>query len=104
MSKIVNLGINVDVFQLVKSVVNVTQNTSFNEKWYDNNKGRWISCQVGGYLISANFHSTQQHSATVIGSSQCKSTAPPGKWAVAFTNNSMFGGNKTSYDFGSHLL
>ena len=62
-----------------------------------------VSCQSNGLVISANYHSTQQHSATVQGSSTCKSIAPPGYWAVAYSKNKIFGVTKTFYDFGPHL-
>ena len=103
MSKTLNFGINIDATQIIQTIVNTTQKSSYNDRYIDNNQGRWISCQAGGFLISACYHSTQQHSATVIGRAQCKSIAPPGQWAVAYTNNRMLGGNKTFYYFGPHL-
>ena len=104
MSKTFSFGINVDLGQIIRDIAGAVENRSYSSKYYDNNNGRWFSCQAGGLVICGNYHATQQHSATAQGTSTSKSTVPAGEWAVAYAKNNIFGGNKTFYDFGPHLM
>ena len=112
MSKNVSLSINVDVNQLISQVTNATNRNSLNDRYFDNNEGRFVSCQANGILIAACYHKTKNHSATcevhnnftknfgvgdrVVRSS--KSNAPPGIWAIAYCDSGKLGGDKTFYD------
>lgn len=74
----------------------------FNDIWLDNGAARWISCQSEGLVISACYHRTKWHSATVqtgIGPffHEVKSRAPPGQWAVAWQNAN--GRDMVFYDY-----
>lgn len=112
MSITVNFNINVDVNKLIEQVGSSSNRTSYNDKYFDNNQGRWISCQADGILYSMCYHKTKQHSATcevhnnftqklgvddkIVRSS--KSEAPPGLWAIAYCNSGKLGGDKTYYN------
>ena len=112
MSKTINLNINVDVNKLIEQVVSSTERNSLNDRYFDNNQGRFISCQAGGKLISMCFHQTKQHSATCevhnnftknfgVGDKvvrSAKSEAPPGRWAIAYCDSGRLGGDKTFYN------
>ena len=112
MSKQVSLNINVDVNKLIEQVVSSTERNSLNDRYFDNNQGRFISCQAGGKLISMCFHQTKQHSATCevhnnftknfgVGDKvvrSAKSEAPPGRWAIAYCDSGRLGGDKTFYN------
>ena len=112
MSKQVSLNINVDVNKLIEQVVSSTERNSLNDRYFDNNQGRFISCQAGGKLISMCFHQTKQHSATCevhnnftknfgVGDKvvrSAKSEAPPGRWAIAYCDSGKLGGDKTFYN------
>ena len=91
---------------------NRTERNSLNDRYFDNNQGRFISCQAGGKLISMCFHQTKQHSATCevhnnftknfgVGDKvvrSAKSEAPPGRWAIAYCDSGRLGGDKTFYN------
>ena len=112
MSKTINLNINVDVNKLIEQVVSSTERNSLNDRYFDNNQGRFISCQAGAKLISMCFHQTKQHSATCevhnnftknfgVGDKvvrSAKSEAPPGRWAIAYCDSGRLGGDKTFYN------
>lgn len=100
MSTNVNLNINVDVAELVKTAINITPKTqSYNSRMIDNNNGRFVSMQTNGLVISACYHKTKNHSATAQSMGTAKSTAAPGTWAVAYINSSPLAVDKTFYDF-----
>ena len=116
MSKNLNLSISVDVNKLLEQIgaaaKSIINRNSYNEKYFDNNQGRWISCQSNGILYSMCYHKTKQHSATcevhnnftknigvpdkIVRSS--KSEAPPGLWAIAYYDSGKLGGDKTYYN------
>ena len=112
MSKTVSFNISVDVNELIKQVCSATNRSSLNDRYFDNNQGRFISCQSDGKLISMCYHKTKQHSATCevhnnftknfgVGDKvvrSAKSEAPPGKWAIAYCDSGKFGGDKTFYN------
>ena len=112
MSKNVSLDINVDANQLINQVTTATNRNSLNSRYFDNNQGRFISCQSGGILIAACFHTSKNHSATCevhnnfrqkFGAPDeivrtAKSDAPPGVWAIAYCDSGKLGGDKTFYD------
>ena len=97
------LSITVSVAELIKAVVGlVPEKSSYNDRTLDNGNARWISCQTGGKVISACYHKTKEHSATVqtglLIKHEAKSVAPAGKWAVAVLNSEL-GVDKTFYNF-----
>lgn len=104
MSCTLALNINVDVAELVKIALKTAPSKlSYSSQTLDGGNGRWISCQTGGKVISACFHKTKNHSATVQTGiwpfiHQSKSTASPGEWAVAYRNSEP-GVDKTLYNF-----
>lgn len=99
-----SLNINVDVAELVKIALHcVPPKMSYNDRVLDNGNARWISCQAGGKVISACYHKTKEHSATVQTgiwplNHEAKSTASAGQWAVAYLNSEL-GVDKTFYNF-----
>ena len=111
-SKALHFGIDIDPEEIVKSVTSATERESFNSRYFDNDDGRYISCQVDGKLISASYHETKHHSATcevhnhfrqMFGAEDeivrsAKSDAKPGEWAVACCTAGKLGGNKTYYN------
>ena len=113
MSKNVKLDMKVDVNELIRQIGSLTDRTSINDQYLDNNQCRWISGQSNGILYSMCYHQTKQHSATcevhnnfrkMFGAKdevvrRSKSEAPPGEWAIAYCNSGKFGGDRTSYDF-----
>ena len=113
MSKTVSFNIDVDANKLIEQVGSATNRNSYNDRYFDNNNGRWISCQANGILYSCCFHKTKNHSATCevhnnftknfgVGDKivrSAKSTAPPGKWCIAYCDSGKLGGDKTFYDF-----
>ena len=112
MSITVNFDINVDANTLIQQVGSATNRSSYNDRYFDGNQGRWISCQSDGILYSMCYHKTKQHSATCevhnnftknfgVGDKivrSAKSEAPPGKWAIAYCNSGKLGGDKTYYN------
>ena len=42
MSKTFQFGINVDISNIIKDITGIFEKSSFSEKWYDNNQGRWL--------------------------------------------------------------
>ena len=112
MSKVVNFSISVDVNKLIEQIGSITGRNSLNDRYFDNNQGRFISCQAGGILYSMCYHKTKQHSATCevhnnftqkLGAGDkivrsAKSTAPPGQWAIAYCDSGKLGGDKTYYN------
>lgn len=98
---------------LLTFFTSATERESFNSRYFDDDDdGRYISCQVDGKLISANYHETKHHSATcevhnhfrqMFGAEDeivqsAKSDAKPGEWAVACCTAGKLGGNKTYYN------
>lgn len=112
MSLNVNLPINVDANKLIEQIGTASNRNSYNDRYFDDNNGRWISCQANGILYSMCFHKTKQHSATcevhnnftknffvpdhVVRSA--KSEAPPNQWAIAYCDSGKLGGDKTYYN------
>lgn len=115
MEKSLKLDMNVDINKLIDQacgLANVTQRGKYQSQTIDNNKGRWVTAQSDGKLISACFHESKNHSATcevhnnftknfgvpdhVVRSA--KSTAGPGEWAVAMVDSGKLGGDKTYYN------
>ena len=112
MSKILNLNITVAADELINLVARTMKRNSLSDQYFDNNQGRFISCQAGGILYSMCFHQTRQHSAIcevhnnfkkMFGAEDkivrsAKSTAPPGQWAIAYCDSGRFGGDKTDFE------
>ncbi|KAH0793658.1 hypothetical protein GPJ56_002379 [Histomonas meleagridis] len=112
MSMNISLNINVDANKLIDQVACATNRSSINDRYFDNDNGRFISCQSDGKLIAACFHKTKSHSATcevhnnftknfgvpdhIVRSA--KSSAPAGVWAVAYCDSGKLGGDKTFYN------
>ena len=100
---VINLGITVDVNKLLSQIGEALNASSCQSQLIDNGEGRWISSQANGKVISACYHKTKNHSATVETGGQgpfytCqKSTAGPGEWAVAKVGSR--GWDRTHYDF-----
>ena len=102
MPVITNLNINADAGDILKTVLGmVPSRESYNDQWKHNGDARWISYQTGGMVVSAYFHKTKFHYATVqtglVWKREAKSSAPAGQWAVA-SINSIMGGDRTYYD------
>ena len=94
-----NLNVDVNVNDLLRQIAGFAP-SSYNDRYPDG--GRWISVQSDGIVISAYFHPTKWHSATVKTGFRhdrvAKSEAPPGKWAVAQIKRDIFGGDQTFYN------
>ena len=64
--------------------------------------GRFISVQRDGMLISAYYHPSRNHTATVVTGrvfdKKDKASAPPGRWAVATIYRDISGRDRTFYD------
>lgn len=106
MSKSLNLNLNidVDVAELIKTVSGLipTRESYSDDQTLDGGNARWISCQYDGKVISACYHKSKNHSATVqtgLLKRQAKSSAPAGKWAVAMVNSEPFGVDRTFYNY-----
>ena len=113
MSKILNLNINIAADELINLVAGKLKRNSLSDQYFDNNQGRFISCQTGGILYSMCFHQTKQHSAKcevhnnftkMFGAQdkivrEAESIAPPGQWAIAYCDSGKLGGDKTSYKY-----
>ena len=101
MAFVFNFNIDVDVFKIFECIGAVR--SSYKSEILDNGNGRWISCQENGQVISACYHKTKNHSATVetggMGPffNSKKSTAGPGEWAVAIVGSR--GWDRTYYNF-----
>ena len=98
-----SLNINVDVVELIRTVVGlVPARSSYNDRSLDGGNARWISCQTDGKVISACYHKTKWHTATVqtglLIKHEAKSRAPAGQWAVAMLNSEL-GVDKTFYNW-----
>lgn len=98
-----SLNINVDVVELIRTVVGlVPARSSYNDRSLDGGNARWISCQTDGKVISACYHKTKRHTATVqtglLIKHEAKSEAPAGQWAVAMLNSEL-GVDKTFYNW-----
>ena len=105
----VNLGINADVNEILKAAFKAMgktfvkpSSTGYQVRYPDGTNSRWISAQYSGLLISAYFHKTKSHSATVVPksllfSTKYRSEAPAGKWAIA-VSDATYMGDKTYYD------
>ena len=105
-------SINVDLNQLINQVASATNRNTLNNYYFDGGKGRYISVQSGGKLISACYHTSKFHSATcevhngftgMFGIPdhivrKARSEAPPGKWAIACCDSGRLGGDKTFYN------
>ena len=97
-----NFNINVDANDLLNRV-GLAGRCSYQSQYLDNGNARWISCQSGGKVISACYHKTKSHSATVETGGQGpfytknQSTAGPGEWAVAVVGSR--GWDRTHYNF-----
>ena len=107
----INLNIDVDVNELITQATGMNQRSSYNDRYFDDNKGRFISMQRGGKIIACCFHKTKNHSTTgqvhnkvgqlFVGPQivrQAQSTAPPGRWAIAYCDSGRLGGDQTFYD------
>ena len=106
-----DLAINVDVNKLLEQVFSAAKkaftkppSTSYQVRYPDGSNSRWISAQYNGLVISAYYHKTKWHSASVqsgaIIKKKYRSEAPKGQWAVAFcdSDTSIFSIDKTFYD------
>ena len=111
----VNLNFNIDInpVEIAKSIGKSLERLSVNDNGLiDGGKGRFISMQGDGVLCAAFYHSTKPHTATCevhnnftknfgVGDHvvrSAKSSAGPGKWAVAYTKSGQFGGDRTFYN------
>ena len=99
-SRVVNLGCNVDINELLRQVSGSIKASSYQSKYFDNNHGRFISVMDGSTVLAASWHDSCWHTATAQGSMSktAKSDAPPGQWAVAYVSQGLMG-NKTFYDW-----
>lgn len=112
MSKNVSFDISVDANKLIDQITSSTERGSLNSRYFDGDQGRFVSCQAGGLLIAASYHSSKKHSATceVHNNFQQKLGAPDqvvrsakseglaGEWAIAYCKSGKLGGDKTYYD------
>ena len=99
------LNINCNIGDLIRPIVGANQRFSYNSRYFDAGRGRFVSIQCNGIFISACYHSTKHHTATAqvcfpFGgvARQSKSDAPPGKWAIASQGSQWLCIDKTFYD------
>ena len=52
MSKNISLNIDVNVNELIGQIGTLGKRQSYNDRYFDDNNGRWISCQDNGVLYS----------------------------------------------------
>ena len=97
------LAVTIAAVELIQIVANLKlEKSSYQE--HDLEEGaRWISCQRQGWVISACYHPTKWHTATVRTgvwpfNHEDKSRARPGEWAVAW-HKCELGVDKTFYNF-----
>ena len=98
------LAITTGVVELIQEVAGLTLSRgSLNDRWLEDGEARWISCQSEGWVISACYHKTKWHSASVETGKfwplhkKARSEAPPGEWAVTWVSSG--GWDKTFYDY-----
>lgn len=86
---------------------------NFQDKTFDNGQGRFISCTCNPTLVALCYHKTKNHSAIVevhngftslFGAAdkvhrRSQGQAPPGQWAVAYTQCGRLGGDKAMFEY-----
>jgi hypothetical protein len=105
MSRVVNFNVDVDPARLFDWVGGCRSGANYNSRVNVIDKGdRFVSTLHDNVYYAAYYHPTKGHSATVEGGNlpwdktYAKSTADPGKWAVAYGQNRWSGNNRTWYD------
>ena len=97
MAKTVSVNINVDVNDLLRQIGESLSGHRDNYQEQYVNGGRWISTMQNGKVYSMYFHPSKRHSATAKGTTQVRSIAPAGQWAIAWAAKAG-GGNKTFWN------
>jgi lactococcin 972 family bacteriocin len=93
----VSVNINVDVNDLLRQIGQAIGGSRDNYQEQRVNGGRWISTMQNGKVYSMYFHPSKRHSATAKGTTQARSIAGPGQWAVAWAAKAPWG-NKTFWN------
>lgn len=99
-------NMNIDVRNIIEKIDNTVSGPDFLDKTQNlldqiRAEGRWISVMTPNYTISAYFHPTKKHSATVINGFFFKTISrvieEKGKWAIAYLPRALFF-NRTKYN------
>jgi hypothetical protein len=92
-----SVNINIDINQLRSQIGQAAGGRRDNYQEQYVNGGRWISTVQDGKVYSMYYHPTNRHSATAKGTTQVRSIAPPGQWAIAWAAKAV-SGNKTFWN------
>ena len=97
------MNFNVDGNKLIGSMFGTKDRVSYNERYFDGGKGRFISYQSGGNVYALCNHKEKWHSASaenrsITGTHKASSEAPPGVWAKACVKSGNLGVDKTHYN------
>ena len=99
-------NMNIDVRNIIEKIDNTVSGPDFLDKTQNlrdqiRAEGRWISVLTPNYAISAFFHPTKKHEATVINGFFYKTTSrvikEKGKWAIAYLPRTLFF-NRTKFN------
>ena len=112
MSRVISAPIDINAYDLISQVAGAAPIENFNETYFDDSQGRFISCRTGGLLVACCYHQSKSHTAVVevhngftslFGASDkivrsSRGTACGGKWAAAITDSGRLGGDRTYYE------